>query len=196
VESNPVAVPLQPAGGAARPLAAIQTIWLIGASLFAAWLLVQALSTLLAFRGRRPVTGEAVLELLEDCKAGLEVGTYLAVVETPRVKVHWFNPLVWLAFHKARTDMELACDELVLSRLRDRESSDYGNTILELLDTRAEPKRLPVLAAIAEDAHQVKRRMNATAPGQTRPPGRSRRKTFVNPRRSNAASWSPADPDN
>jgi len=28
--------------------------------------------------------------------------------------VHWFNPLVWLAFVLMSTDMELSCDEKVL----------------------------------------------------------------------------------
>ncbi len=36
--------------------------------------------------------------------------------------LHWFNPLVWLAFHKMRADRELACDALVLTRTGPDES--------------------------------------------------------------------------
>jgi hypothetical protein len=59
--------------------------------------------------------------------------------------------------------MELACDEMALARLQDHESSDYGHTILDLLNTWAKPKRLPSLAAITEDVHQVKRRIQMVA---------------------------------
>lgn len=30
------------------------------------------------------------------------------------VSIHWFNPLVWIAFILMSTDMELSCDERVL----------------------------------------------------------------------------------
>ena len=195
----------------------ITLVWLIGAAGFAMWLLAQAVSTILAFRGRRPVTDKAILELLEDCKEELGIGTYLAIVETPHTRapalfgwirprlllplnvlgtlsqdrlrhvflhelahlkrhdiafnwlvagaqaLHWFNPLVWLAFRQARLDMELACDELALARLQDHESGDYGHTILDLLNTWAKPQRLPSLAAITEDVNQVKRRIQMVA---------------------------------
>jgi hypothetical protein len=77
--------------------------------------------------------------------------------------LQWFNPLVWLAFERARDDMELACDELVLERLDEHESTDYGDTILELLDARARFQRMPMLAAIGEDASQIKRRIQMVA---------------------------------
>ena len=31
--------------------------------------------------------------------------------------VHWFNPLLWLAFILLARDMEMACDEQVLEQL-------------------------------------------------------------------------------
>lgn len=48
--------------------------------------------------------------------------------------VHWFNPLVWLAFARLRAERELACDEAVLRATPWRESRAYGSTILKLLD--------------------------------------------------------------
>ena len=33
------------------------------------------------------------------------------------VIVHWFNPLVWLAFCLMSADMEISCDEKVISKL-------------------------------------------------------------------------------
>lgn len=39
--------------------------------------------------------------------------------------IHWFNPLVWLAFHLMSRDMEMSCDEKVLSQLGEEAA---GNT--------------------------------------------------------------------
>jgi bla regulator protein BlaR1 len=192
-------------------------IWLAGAAVCASWILMQALSAALAFNGRRPVTDQAVLELLESCKDELGIRTYLAIIETPSVRspalfgwirprlllpagvlarlrreqlrhvflhelahlkrhdialnwliagiqtLHWFNPLVWLAFHKARLDMELACDEMALARLEEQESSDYGDTLLDLLEDGTCPQRVPMLAAIGEETGQVRRRIQMVA---------------------------------
>ena len=196
---------------------AFGVVWLIGASVFACGLLVQAARTTLALRGRRPVTDEAVLAALEDCKEELGIQTYLAVVETPGAPapalfgwirprllfpaglldtlsrealrnvflhelahlkrhdiafnwlaaaaqaLHWFNPLVWLAFREARSDMELACDEVALGRLEVHEFNGYGHTILDMVTVRARPKRVPALAAIGEDADGIKRRIQMIA---------------------------------
>ncbi len=47
------------------------------------------------------------------------------------VAVHWFNPLVWLAFVLLSRDIELACDERVISKL-DRDSrADYTTALLK-----------------------------------------------------------------
>ena len=44
--------------------------------------------------------------------------------------LHWFNPLVWLAFHRMRVDRELACDALALSYAKEEENQPYGRTII------------------------------------------------------------------
>ena len=49
--------------------------------------------------------------------------------------LHWFNPLVWLAFHRMRVDRELACDALALSYASAEESQPYGRTIIKLLES-------------------------------------------------------------
>lgn len=39
--------------------------------------------------------------------------------------IHWFNPLVWLMYILASTDMEMRCDEEVIDRLGDGVKKDY-----------------------------------------------------------------------
>lgn len=53
--------------------------------------------------------------------------------------VHWFNPLVWLAFHLAGKDMEMSCDEAVLRKMGRDVRADYSSSLLRL----STGKRLP-----------------------------------------------------
>ena len=46
--------------------------------------------------------------------------------------LHWWNPLVWLAFVLAGRDMELSCDEAAVRHLGRREREDYAALLLRL----------------------------------------------------------------
>lgn len=46
--------------------------------------------------------------------------------------IHWFNPLIWLAFRASSKDMELSCDEAALSRLGEDSVKNYASALLEL----------------------------------------------------------------
>ncbi|GAA5145881.1 hypothetical protein GCM10023213_38140 [Prosthecobacter algae] len=46
--------------------------------------------------------------------------------------VHWFNPLLWLAFFKARTDREAACDAQVLTHGSKECRLHYGHALLKM----------------------------------------------------------------
>ena len=46
--------------------------------------------------------------------------------------LHWFNPLVWVAYFLMERDMELACDELVLKRLGEGEKGQYSMALLSI----------------------------------------------------------------
>lgn len=46
--------------------------------------------------------------------------------------VHWFNPLVWVAFFLMSADMELSCDESVLKQMGGEIKKDYSSTLLSL----------------------------------------------------------------
>ena len=46
--------------------------------------------------------------------------------------IHWFNPLVWLAFLCAGKDMEMSCDEAVLRKLGPEIRADYSAALLRL----------------------------------------------------------------
>ena len=50
--------------------------------------------------------------------------------------IHWFNPLVWLAFGLACKDMEMSCDEAVIRKLGGKVRADYSASLLTLATGR------------------------------------------------------------
>lgn len=46
--------------------------------------------------------------------------------------IHWFNPLVWLAFLLSSRDMEMSCDEAVVRQLGPAIRGDYSQSLLSL----------------------------------------------------------------
>ena len=50
--------------------------------------------------------------------------------------VHWFNPLVWLAFFLSGKDMEMSCDEAVLRKLGPEIRGAYSQSLLSLATGR------------------------------------------------------------
>ncbi|MBT2292592.1 hypothetical protein J7E73_26345 [Paenibacillus albidus] len=48
------------------------------------------------------------------------------------VCVHWFNPLVWIAFYLMSEDMELSCDERVIKQMGSGIKKDYSISLLSL----------------------------------------------------------------
>ena len=44
--------------------------------------------------------------------------------------LHWFNPIMWVAYVLLCRDIELACDEKVVKKLSREERADYSNALL------------------------------------------------------------------
>lgn len=48
--------------------------------------------------------------------------------------IYWYNPFIWLARAIMMNDMELSCDEKILSSLNKNEIHGYGKTIIKVLE--------------------------------------------------------------
>jgi beta-lactamase regulating signal transducer with metallopeptidase domain len=48
------------------------------------------------------------------------------------VSIHWFNPLVWVAFILMSIDMEMSCDERVLKKMNEDIKKPYATSLLSL----------------------------------------------------------------
>jgi beta-lactamase regulating signal transducer with metallopeptidase domain len=73
--------------------------------------------------------------------------------------MHWFNPLMWIAFHRMRIDRELACDRLAISMMGPDEPPRYGQTIVNLVESFSQVSYVPSVAGILEDTSQIERRI-------------------------------------
>ena len=52
------------------------------------------------------------------------------------LSIHWFNPLVWIAFMLMSQDMELSCDERVLKEMDEDIKKPYASSLLSLATER------------------------------------------------------------
>lgn len=86
---------------------------------------------LAASLGREELRHVILHELAHHRRRDIAVNWLMALVQA----LHWFNPFVWLAFHRMRQEQELACDETVLAALRPEERRRYGHTLLALTES-------------------------------------------------------------
>ena len=69
--------------------------------------------------------------------------------------IHWFNPLVWLAFVLAGKDMEMSCDEAVMRDYSEDIRQEYSSSLLNL----ATGRKIIAMAPLAFGEGNVKERI-------------------------------------
>ncbi|GKX29330.1 penicillin-binding protein [Vallitalea longa] len=52
--------------------------------------------------------------------------------------IYWFNPLVWIMYVLVNRDMEISCDEKVLSIFGEESKSEYALSLINLVEPKAE----------------------------------------------------------
>ena len=67
--------------------------------------------------------------------------------------IHWFNPMVWLAFYFFDRDMEMSCDEIVTQEMPESERKKYALALIAF--AKAEVHNIPV----AFSKNNVKKRI-------------------------------------
>ena len=73
--------------------------------------------------------------------------------------VHWFNPFVWLMSREIDRACELACDEAVISRLRDEERIEYGDMLLNAVRLGGIHDNPTAFTALYESKKMMKERL-------------------------------------
>lgn len=69
--------------------------------------------------------------------------------------IHWFHPLVWIAFFLAERDMEMSCDESVVKHKGTQIRADYSASLLRL----ATEKRISIHFPLGFGEGDTKRRI-------------------------------------
>jgi len=96
-----------------------------------------------------------LLHELSHIRRGDTAACFLAAVLSI---LHWFNPLVWLAFALMRRDIEVLCEDSVIEALGEHERPGYAATLLAL----AAPPQTPRMVTALFISHRcVKKRILA-----------------------------------
>jgi len=102
-------------------------------------------------------------ELAHIKRGDLGVNWLVALLQV----LHWFNPVLWLAWARMRADRELATDALALAHVRKSNHASYGETILKVLEGLTGERALPGLVGVVENKAQLKERLAAISrPGK------------------------------
>lgn len=81
-------------------------------------------------------------------------------IMTVQLILHWFNPILWLAYRKMREDQEISCDAITISYICSDEIREYGYTIVKMLEKKStRSQRLLATANFSMDSTQIKRRI-------------------------------------
>ena len=77
--------------------------------------------------------------------------------------MHWFNPVLRLAFARMRADREMAADALALAHVGKAKNVAYGETILKVVENLTRDAAKPGLVGIAESKAGLAQRVRAIA---------------------------------
>lgn len=58
--------------------------------------------------------------------------------------IHWFNPIVWMAYHLFGNDMEMACDEECLREMGDENRKNYAAALLQISADSSKERKIYV----------------------------------------------------
>ena len=75
------------------------------------------------------------------------------------LSVHWFNPLVWIAYRLFERDMEMSCDEEVIKRIDKESRADYCSSLVNFARLSNQP--MSVIMPVNFGKNDVKARIES-----------------------------------
>lgn len=80
----------------------------------------------------------------------------LRIVSFFALCLHWFNPLVWIAFFISGKDMEMSCDEAVIQKVGSGVKREYSASLLSLASGRKIVTGIPLAFGEGETGSRIK----------------------------------------
>lgn len=87
----------------------------------------------------------------------------LAWISSLLLALHWFNPAVWFALKRWRSDREEACDAMALEAAGCEQRLAYGHTMLQMLEQVNAQRFAPGALGILENRKELRRRVSLIA---------------------------------
>ena len=78
--------------------------------------------------------------------------------------LHWFNPLVWVAFMLSGRDMEMSCDEAVTRHMGGDERADYAQCLLRCTAGKAHIAGMPLAFSEGDTGKRIRNLANWKKP--------------------------------
>ena len=78
--------------------------------------------------------------------------------------LHWFNPLVWLAFLFSEKDMEMSCDEAVMKKMASDIRAEYSRSLLRFAAGKKPHAAAPLTFGAGDTRARVKNIMKYKKP--------------------------------
>jgi bla regulator protein BlaR1 len=101
--------------------------------------------------------------LLHECmhvrRHDLVVSWFTTVVQA----IHWFNPVLWVAFSQMRRDREIACDADAIRFLGESRAGEYGRALLKVAENLKSTARVWQALALVESKLDLRRRIEMIA---------------------------------
>lgn len=73
--------------------------------------------------------------------------------------LYWFNPIIYFALNTMQEDSEIACDNMVVSKLDKKESLKYGYTIINVLSYIEDSKNILGATSMISNKKRLKERI-------------------------------------
>ncbi len=89
---------------------------------------------------------------------------FIKIIGFVALCLHWFNPLVWLAFFVSGKDMEMSCDEIVIKKLGNNVKKDYSSSLLTLATDRRMVGGTPLAFGEGDTKNRIKNVLNYKKP--------------------------------
>ena len=80
--------------------------------------------------------------------------------------LHWFNPLVWAAFHFSGRDMEESCDEAVIRRLGNGVKKEYSASLLAFAAGQKRYQGMPLAFGEGDTKSRIQNILHFRKPGK------------------------------